>query len=155
MENENRTKNLIKGTLIYAIGNFGSKILVFLIVPLYTFYISTEDMGNYDLLMTTINLLTPIVTMQISDAAFRWMVRRDEGNEIYIRSTLQVLFINSIIAALTITIINILFPFNYAWYFIAVLISSRALATVQKLLRGLKNQKLFALSGLVYTVNAM
>ena len=33
MENENRTKNLIKGTLIYAIGNFGSKILVFLIVP--------------------------------------------------------------------------------------------------------------------------
>ena len=152
MENENRTKNLIKGTLIYAIGNFGSKILVFLIVPLYTFYISTEDMGNYDLLMTTINLLTPIVTMQISDAAFRWMVRRDEGNEIYIRSTLQVLFINSIIAALTITIINILFPFNYAWYFIAVLISSRALATVQILLRGLKNQKLFALSGLVYTV---
>ena len=114
MENENRTKNLIKGTLIYAIGNFGSKILVFLIVPLYTFYISTEDMGNYDLLMTTINLLTPIVTMQISDAAFRWMVRRDEGNEIYIRSTLQVLFINSIIAALTITIINISFPSNYA-----------------------------------------
>lgn len=98
-EEKSKSRNLIEGMLIYAIGNFGSKILVFLIVPLYTYYISTEDMGNYDLVLTTVNLLTPIVTMQISDAAFRWMIRTDKGNEVYIRSTIQVLIINSLIAA--------------------------------------------------------
>ena len=38
---DNKSQSLAKGMLIYAIGNFGTKILSFLIVPLYTFYIST------------------------------------------------------------------------------------------------------------------
>ena len=151
-EEKSKSRNLIEGMLIYAIGNFGSKILVFLIVPLYTYYISTEDMGNYDLVLTTVNLLTPIVTMQISDAAFRWMIRTDKGNEVYIRSTIQVLIINSLIAAGVIFIINSIHPILYCEFFVGVLITSRALATIQKLLRGLKNQKLFAVSGILYTV---
>ena len=65
-EDEKRNKNLLEGICIYGIGMFGTKILVFLIVPLYTYYISTEDMGVYDLLISTVNLLTPIVTLQIS-----------------------------------------------------------------------------------------
>jgi len=133
-EEKSKSRNLIEGMLIYAIGNFGSKILVFLIVPLYTYYISTEDMGNYDLVLTTVNLLTPIVTMQISDAAFRWMIRTDKGNEVYIRSTIQVLIINSLIAAGVIFIINSIHPILYCEFFVGVLITSRALATIQKLL---------------------
>lgn len=151
-EDKRKSRNLIEGILIYAIGNFGSKILVFLIVPLYTYYITTSEMGNYDLLMTTVNLLTPIVTMQISDAAFRWMIRESEGIDIYVRSTIQVLFANCCITAIAIYIVGLVFPFQYCSYFILVLVTSRALATVQKLLRGLKNQKLFAISGIVYTV---
>jgi Membrane protein involved in the export of O-antigen and teichoic acid len=151
-EKKSKSKNLVKGMLIYAIGNFGSKVLLFLIVPVYTYYISTEDMGKYDLMMTTINLLTPIVTMQISDAAYRWMIREEEGKEVYICSSVQVLVINCFIASLIITLINLIFPFRYSGYFILTLITSRVLATIQKLLRGLKNQKLFALSGITYTI---
>ncbi len=151
-ENKSKGRSLIEGILIYAIGNFGSKILVFLIVPLYTYYISTEDMGNYDLVLTTVNLLTPIITMQISDAAFRWMIRTDSGNDVYVRSTLQVLILNCLIASGVIFIVDKIYPILYCSYFVGVLITSRALATIQKLLRGLKNQKLFAVSGILYTI---
>lgn len=51
-------KALLTGTIIYAIGNLGTKILTFLIVPLYTYYINTSDMGDYDLLITRL-LFTP------------------------------------------------------------------------------------------------
>ena len=62
-ENYEKNKTLLLGTIIYAIGNFGTKFLSFLIVPLYTYYISPSDLGNYDLLCTTINLLTPLFVL--------------------------------------------------------------------------------------------
>jgi len=150
--NQEKNKNLIQGTIIYAIGSFGTKILSFLIVPLYTYYISTTDMGVYDLLNTTASLLTPIITLQISDAAFRWMVRDERGTDRYIKATLQVLICNSILAAILILFFSRFYSFPYCKEFILFLITSRALATIQKLLRGLKNQKLFVMSSIVYTI---
>ena len=85
MSNHNdkqKSKDLIKGIAIYGIGSMGSKILSFLLVPLYTYYIATGDMGVYDLLHTTIGLLTPVITMQISDAAFRWMIREPKEKRV-------------------------------------------------------------------------
>lgn len=150
-EDEKRNKNLLEGIYIYGIGMFGTKILVFLIVPLYTYYISTEDMGVYDLLISTVNLLTPIVTLQISDAAYRWMIRHPDTKELYIRSTLQVLLVNSLIAAILILLFNKMLGIPYCIYFILVLLTSRSLETLQKLLRGVKNQKIYAFSGILYT----
>ena len=73
-----KTNALIKGTLIYAIGNLGTKILNFLIVPLYTFFIEPEALGNYDLLITTVSLLSPILTLRISEAAYRWRIKEEK-----------------------------------------------------------------------------
>lgn len=152
MDGKSRTKNLIKGTGIYAIGTFGTKILSFLIVPIYTYYIVTEDMGLYDILMSTINLLTPIITMQISDAAYRWILTDESRQDLYIRTTIQVLMINCSLFAFLIIAGNYFVTIPYCYYFTAILISSRMLATVQKLLRAVGNQKLFAISGLCYSI---
>ena len=151
MDVELKTKNLIKGTGIYALGTFGTKILSFLIVPIYTYYIATEDMGLYDILMSTINLLTPIITMQISDAAYRWILRDEDSKDLYIRTTIQVLVINCCLFSFLIIIGNYFIAIPYCYYFTAVLVSSRMLATVQKLLRAIGNQKLFAISGICYS----
>lgn len=151
MNSSQKSKSLIEGMLIYAFGSFGTKILSFLIVPMYTYYITTEDMGVYDLLISTVSLLTPIITLQISDAAYRWMVRENQSKDIYIRSTLQVLVINCSLAVVLILGVNCYFTIPFCGYFVLVLVTSRALATTQKLLRGLKNQKAFAVSGILYT----
>lgn len=42
-------KSFIKNVGLLTIANFGSKILVFLLVPLYTNVLSTSDYGTYDL----------------------------------------------------------------------------------------------------------
>ena len=153
MENKTAQKNktLLAGTIIYAIGNFGTKFLSFIIVPLYTYYILPEDLGTYDVLCTTINLLTPLITMQISDAAFRWMVTNDDNIVPCVSATYKLLAVNCTITAGIILLINCFIPITYCYYFIAILILGRILGSMQKLLRGLKNQKLYATSGLVYT----
>lgn len=150
MEERVKNKQLAENLLIYAIGTFGTKILSFLIVPLYTYYISTSDMGVYDILITTVSMLTPLVTFQIADAAYRWMIR-DEKTQECITSTYKVLIINSLIATALIALINTFYKIPYCAYFTAMLISSRLLQTTQKLLRGLRNQKLFAFSSIFFS----
>lgn len=146
-----KNKALIIGTIIYAIGNFGTKFLSFLIVPIYTYYILPTDMGKYDLLLTTVGLLSPIITMKISDATYRWIINDTKNLKEYISATYQILFLNTIICSILLLIFNNFFPIWNCYYFIVILVLDRALECLQKLLRGLKNQKLFVISGLTYT----
>ena len=150
MEISNKNKNaLLRGTLIYAIGNFGTKILAFLIVPLYTYYISTGDMGDYDLVTTTVSLLTPIMTMRISDATYKWLLNNTDTHENCVSATYRMIIVASVVAATILLLINAFIPIKYCYYFVALLILGRWTESLQTILRGLKKQRLFALSGIV------
>lgn len=68
----NRYKKLISNTIIFGIGTFGSKILVFLLMPLYTRVLTKADYGVVDLIIQTSNLLIPIVSLGIANAVIRF-----------------------------------------------------------------------------------
>ena len=148
----NKNKELIKGTIIYAIGSFGSKILSLLIVPLYTFYIVPEELGNYDLILTTINLLIPIITFQITDAAYKKIVEKFDERQNIISCTYWILLISSIISSiLCITIGKYIIGLRYAIYLTIMLIAQMWFLSLQRLLRSLKRQKTFVIAGLFQT----
>lgn len=67
-----RRKFLFKNMGILTISNFSSKILVFLLVPLYTSVLSTTEYGTYDFIISTVGLLYPILTLNIADAVMRF-----------------------------------------------------------------------------------
>ena len=70
---QSREARLVKNTIIYTISNFGSKVLTFLIVPLYTYYLTTEEFGTYDTIISFMNLLTPICILAIHEGLLRWL----------------------------------------------------------------------------------
>ena len=144
-----KSKKLVSGMLIYAIGNFGTKLLSFFIVPLYTYYISTIEMGTYDLVNSTMSMLFPILTMQISDAAYRWLIRG--GGDEYKKTAYQVVLANSCVMTLLLLCINHFVDVPYACYIAPVMVSNAILDVMQKMLRGVDNQRLFAISGVLYT----
>lgn len=74
-----RGKYLIKNVGILTISNFASKILVFLLVPLYTSVLSTEDVGIYDLVISTVSLLFPILSLNIVDALMRFLMDKSKS----------------------------------------------------------------------------
>lgn len=149
---KDNSKKIIKGTAIYAIGNLGTKIITFLFVPLYTYYISPEEMGDYDLLLTTVALLTPMITLRVSDAAYRWMLHRIKPERDCISATYRVIALSTFLSAALILGINAIFHVSYAYYFVLLLVLGRWLESLQTLLRGMQKQKLFAISGLLYTL---
>lgn len=149
--NNKKNKALLTGTITYAIGSFGTKFLSFLIVPLYTYFILPADLGDYDLLVTTVSLMSPLLTMKISDAAYRWIIKEKENEVPYISATYKLLLRNCLLCVLLLIGINLFIPVWHCYYFIAILVGDRILECLQKLLRGVKNQKLFAASGLFHT----
>lgn len=71
---QNRSKRFLKAIGLYAIGNLGSKLITFLMVPLYTYFVNPADMGLYDLSLTLIIAFIPILTLQLRDGAFRFLI---------------------------------------------------------------------------------
>ncbi len=65
-------KRLLSNTLIFAIGTFSSKVLVFLLVPFYTNLLTKGEMGTADLIVQTANLIIPIVSIGMSNAIIRY-----------------------------------------------------------------------------------
>ncbi|NWO22194.1 oligosaccharide flippase family protein [Oribacterium sp. oral taxon 102] len=74
---ENKLKYLIKNLGLLTISNFASKILVFLLVPLYTNILTTEEYGTYDLVVTTVSFVFPILTLNICDAVMRFSLDKN------------------------------------------------------------------------------
>ena len=59
----NRYKQLFSNTVILAIGTFSSKLLVFVLMPLYTRVLTQDQYGIVDLLVQTGNFLIPLVSV--------------------------------------------------------------------------------------------
>ncbi|HRU98052.1 MAG TPA: oligosaccharide flippase family protein [Ruminococcus sp.] len=77
MSKSKKAKDLSINTLLFTISNFGTKIISFLLFPLYTYVLSTTDYGNLDLVTTTVQLLVPIMTLNIQDAVLRFCLDKE------------------------------------------------------------------------------
>lgn len=89
-------KYLIKNTGILAISNFSSKLLVFFLVPIYTSVLSTAEYGTYDLAMSTVLLLYPVLTVNIVDGVMRFQWKRGGSYKI-ISIALRFIFVGMFI----------------------------------------------------------
>ena len=76
-----RSTYLIKNVGILTISNFTSKIMVFLLVPLYTRILTTAEYGIYDLVISTLQLIFPIFSVNISDAVMRYLMEKSLDKE--------------------------------------------------------------------------
>lgn len=68
----NKIEKFVKTSGIYFFGNVFNKLISFLLLPLYTNRISPDSYGTYGLVQSLINLIIPIVFIQIWDGVFRY-----------------------------------------------------------------------------------
>lgn len=67
----NKAKRFLNTTLVYFIGTVLSKLVSFILLPIYTDKIPPTEYGSYDLVLTLLNLIAPIAFFQIWDGMFR------------------------------------------------------------------------------------
>lgn len=105
-ENTSKYKYLIKNIGVLTIGNLSTKILVFLLVPVYTSVLSTEDYGIYDLVYVTIQLISPVLTCDIAAGVMRFMMEKNAKQEEIIAVATKYIISSSIVVAIALFLIN-------------------------------------------------
>ncbi|MGR5306679.1 lipopolysaccharide biosynthesis protein [Vibrio mediterranei] len=76
-----RSKRLFKHTIIYAIGNFGSKALNLILLPFYTAVLTTEEYGTIDIVLVTLILLSPLVSVNMGESIYRFSMDKNYKKE--------------------------------------------------------------------------
>lgn len=67
-------RNLAVNIALFAANAMATKLISFFLVPLYTSYMSAGEYGLTDMSLTVISLVTPLLTLDISEAAVRHIV---------------------------------------------------------------------------------
>lgn len=149
-------KELLGNVGLLTLSNFGSKLLSFLLVPLYTSVLTTEEYGNYDFVNVTISLLIPILTLNISEAALRFLLDSKKNKKDVCNISLRINLI-SILIFMFLAIFNKIFGIinilnNYFIYFILLYIITVFYQYFQNVIRGLDKIKVLAISGIINSI---
>ena len=149
-----KEKQLIRNTIIYAVGNLGSKLLTFLLLPIYTAYLLESEYGSFDLIVNTVSLILPIITFQVTDGIYRFILGEDDDNKVkkYISNGSIVIFINTIIFTVIYIISSIIFNFNNKILIFIYIISTIFYTLWSQILRGLKRNIEYAVAGIIVTI---
>lgn len=149
-------KKLFSNTIIFAIGSFSSKILVLLLVKVYTTYLSPQEMGINDVITQIANWLQPIVTLTISEAVIRFGLDKAYEKK-------NVFTLGNIICGCGLALLAIILPIvtvtgvadkylnGYSLLLYVYIFMSSLKLVYSTFVRALEKVKLFAINGIVTT----
>lgn len=144
-----RESRLVKNTFIITIGKVCTQLVSFLLLPLYTTVLSTEEYGVVDLMNTIVSILLPIVTFQIDQALFRDLIetRNDEDakSEI-ISSGVITVFFQCIVYLFIFAAISPVINNQYKYYLASNVISNVILSVFLQISRGLGDNTKYAIA---------
>lgn len=149
-----REKQLVKNTLIITIGKISTQFISFLLLPLYTALLTTEEYGIIDIVSTYINLIIPLITLQIEQAIFRFLVdvRDNPKEEKEIISTVFVFLAGILIVMLIVfLILNNFIDVNYKYLVCANMISTMFFIITLQVSRGKGVNQVYAATSLLNT----
>lgn len=100
-------KSLVKGSLIYGLGAVAGSIVSFFLLPIYTRFLTPSDYGIYEILNTTISILTILYIFGMDNSLFRFSF--DSKNENYrkcVLATTNIFIWSSTILATFVLLVN-------------------------------------------------
>lgn len=149
----NRKRELLENTIVFAIGSFGSKLILFFLVPLYTAYMTPEEYGVAELITTTSELVIPLATLSFSEAVFRFTLTSQKDKQDTIKCFYIVFFVSScIVAAVALCLVLVPMVSGYSLIFAIMTVLSILRDTYALYLKALDRTKLFALDGILYVI---
>ena len=140
----------IKNMSILTISNFVSKILVFLMLPLYTNVLTTQEYGTIDIISTTINLSIPIFTLSISEAILRYTMEKNVKKEEVLKESFKVI-VKGFLILLVFSPITIFFklPLIYVVIFLIYYLTTAIANALSYYTKGTNNLKLLGISNII------
>ena len=150
---KDKKSKLVKDTIIFFMGNIGSKIVQFFLVPLYTYTMTASDFGKADLVLTTSIVLMPVFSLQLSDGLLRFGLNKDYKKSDVYNSTFRILIVCSLLSLLLSPIFKLFNGLKDYVFFLIIILNLRIYKDILSIMLKVEgNNKAFAIDSIVYTL---
>jgi len=145
-----RKNYLMRNTALFAISSISTKAIGFLMVPFYTYVLTSQDYGTIDIIYTTTNILFPIVSISIYNAVLRYAM--EQGSD---RS--QVFSNGALVTFLGILLTSIFTPLlrysdllgDYTWYIYSLIVIHCIYSLSSEFTRGIERIRSFVVGNIM------
>jgi len=154
MNKSQKSKPLLNLTLLYTVGSLATRIINFGLVFVTTFYLTKEEVGDYDLFIITLSMLTPIATLQLAESGLRWLIEDSSTEKV------KKVFSNILILlTLCLSVLGLIFAslkyldvYSNESKLYALVFFQSYFIIFQQIIRGIGNNKLFVSSSVLYSI---
>ena len=153
-----KNKELVKNTAIISVGKICTQFLSFLLLPLYTSLLTTQEYGSVDLVTTYQQLLGYVAFFQIEQAVFRFLIdvrkERDNQTEI-ITSVFLFAVMQAIVLCGILFVVSLFFYIEYLreLYLYCVVVVFAGL--MLQISRGLGNNVLYSVGSFISAISTI
>jgi O-antigen/teichoic acid export membrane protein len=155
----NRYTKLLKNTGLITLGTFGSKLLPFLLIRLYTFVLQDGEYNTADLITQTAKLILPFAALGLTEGLFRLAMEGEEDRRKKVFSAGFVLFGGGFLATVPLLVGAQLaldaagFSFSsYIWLIALYVLCAGLHGLVTQYIRTKDHFAFFSLQGVINTV---
>ncbi len=152
----NKYRTLASNMFILAVGQLGSKLLVYVMLRFYTNILGTEGYGVMSNIVTACDLLISTVSLSVSSAVLRFALEKSNDGRMVLSIAINTILINSLVFLCTVPLIGMIPIFRgyelliYVYVVIAMVKDSSAIYVRSRYSVGL-----FAVDGIVTTVSTV
>ncbi len=161
MAEQNKYKRLGINTIFTFIGNVGPQFISFLLVPFYTYWLTKEDYGIQDMILTYMVFVVPYLALGLYEAVFIFPKDKPIEEQRKFFTTAVNTITASILVFLTIWIItpqcihDLLLPGrmrDYELFLILAIVSGPYQRVMQNFARSLDKMRVYSITGVVYAL---
>lgn len=150
MEKQSRSKYLLKNTAIFAIGNFSTKLIGFILVPFYTYVLTTEEYGVINLIFTICTVISPLLMLNLQDAVRRFLLDKNADQEAILTNEFIVIVFGHIVGLCILPLLSLyneISTYVVIIYFYLVSITTNVITI--EFLRGQEKMKTYTLCSVI------
>lgn len=154
----NKKREFVKNTLIISFGKISTQLIVFLLLPLYTAVLNKSEYGYVDLVLTYVSLLAPLVSLQLENALFRFLVdsRNDEDKKSkYITNVFYTLTIMFLLVSAILVLINLMFNIKYFEYLIILVMITMFTNMLLQYSRGIGSNINYSIGSMIIGISTV
>ncbi len=150
----NKYQTLGSNIVILAIGQFGSKLLVYVMLKFYTSILGTDGFGDVNNIINASSLLISVVTLSINEGVLRYALDKANNGRHVLSIGINTAIIGLVIFAAAVPLIGFIEMLNgYQWliYMYVATGSIKGICAIYVRARG--HVKLFAVDGILTTIS--
>ncbi len=149
----NKYQKLASNTIVLAIGQFGSKLLVYVMLKFYTSWLGTDGFGDVTNIINASALLISVVTLSISEGVLRYGLDKANNGRHVFSIGINVALIGLVIFAAFVPLIGFIeFLAGYEWLIFMYVCTGSIKGICSIYVRARGHVKLFAIDGMLTTV---